>query len=134
MKKNLAVAGGVFAGLLVVLVLLGLGDVIDLPGWANVKGVDVPLIGDTDVIDCRLEQVDGTTDVMITIVDGDKSTYASYVHVWNNGNLVDPERVERLADHKLIAPSTEGVDEQFYAVSIVPVRDARVFCESITLR
>ena len=134
MKRNLAVAGAAFAALLVVLALLGVGDVIDLPAWANIKGVDVPLIGDTDAIDCRLQQVDGTTEVMITIVDGDKATYPSYVNVWNNGNLVDPERIERLADNQLIVPSTEGVDEQFYSISIEPVREGRVYCESITLR
>lgn len=110
--------------------LLGTGDVIDLPEWLNIKGVDVPLVGDTDNIDCKLESVAGVDRIEIKIVDGDKSTYTSYVNVWRNGNLVDPDDVERLADNLLSAPGEKGV-EQFYAISILPDRDARVFCESI---
>lgn len=134
MKKRLAIAAGAFAALFVVLGLLGVGDVIDLPAWTDVKGVDIPLIGDTDAIDCRLKQIDDTRNVSISVVDGDKSTYASYVHVWNNGHLIEPELIERVADDAFIVPSTAGVDEQFYSISIEPLRESRVYCESITLR
>jgi hypothetical protein len=134
MKKKLLIAAGAFASLLVVLSLLGAGDVIDLPAWANVKGVDIPLVGDTDTIDCKLEQIDDTPSVSISVVDGDKSTYASYVHVWNNGNLVDPDLVERVTENAFVVPSTDGVDEQFYSISIEPSRDVRVFCESVVLK
>ena len=113
--------------------LLGAGDIIDLPAWANVKGVDIPLIGDTDAIDCRLEQIDGTTMVEIRIVDGDESTYPNYEHVWNNGNLVNPDDIDRISNDELIVPSTEGAVEQFYSISIEPIREGRVFCESVTL-
>ncbi len=106
---------------------------IDLPGWANIRGVDVPLIGDTDMIDCRLDQVDGTNRVEITVVDGDASSYDDYQHVWNNGNLVDPESIDRLADDRFVVPSTAGADEQFYSISIEPEREGRVYCESIVL-
>lgn len=133
MRKRVAIVAGVLASLVLTLSLLGAGDVIDLPAWANIKGVDVPLIGDTDAIDCRLEQVDTTTMVQISIVDGDESTYPSYTNVWNNGNLVDPADIDRIANDELIVPSTEGVAEQFYSISIEPVREGRVFCESITL-
>lgn len=111
--------------------LLDTGDVIDLPSWLNIKGVDVPLVGDTDVIDCKLASVDGVDQVEITLVDGDEETYADYVHVWRNGSLVDATDIGRLADNRFLAPGEKGV-EQFYALSIVPERDARVFCESIT--
>lgn len=111
----------------------GVDDVIDLPGWANVRGVDVPLIGDTDAIDCRLRQVVGTRDVEITLVDGDEDTYPLYVHVWNNGGIVDPELVSRPRADVIITPSTEGTDMQYYSVSINPVEEERVFCESLLL-
>ena len=134
MRKRIVIVGGLLASALVILSLLGAGDVIDLPAWANVKGVDVPLVGDTDAIDCKLEQVDDTTMVHISIVDGDQSTYDSYTNVWNNGNLIDPTEIDRIANDELIVPSTEGASEQFYSISIEPVREGRVYCESITLR
>lgn len=133
MRKRLAVAAGALTALFVILGLLGTGDVIDLPAWTDVKGVDIPLIGDTDAIDCRLRRVDDTTMVQIKVVDGDETTYASYVHVWNNGNLVDPEQIERIADDEFIVPSTPGAVEQFYSISIEPLREGRVFCESINI-
>ncbi|MDW3179969.1 MAG: hypothetical protein R8J94_21445 [Acidimicrobiia bacterium] len=118
---------------MVILGLAGTGDVINLPAWTDIKGVDIPLIGDTDAIDCRLRRVDDTTMVRINVVDGDETTYASYVHVWNNGNLVDPEQIERIADDEFIVPSTPGAVEQFYSISIEPLREGRVFCESINI-
>ena len=134
MKKKLLIAAGAFASLLAVLSLLGTGDEIDLPAWANVKGVDIPLVGDTDAIDCKLKQIDDTRTVSISVVDGDESTYASHVHVWNNGNLIDPDLVERVAEDAFVVPSTDGVDEQFYSISIEPSRDVRIFCESVVLK
>ena len=134
MNKRLLIGAAAFVSLLVVLSLLGTDDIIDLPAWADVKGVDIPLIGDTDAIDCRLEQIDDTRSVWISVVDGDDSTYASYVHVWNNGNLIEPGLVERVADDAFIVPSTDGVDEQFYSISIEPIRDGRVYCESVVLK
>jgi len=133
MKKKLGLAAASIVGVFVALGLLGAGDVIDLPAWANVPGVDLPLVGDTDAIDCRLAQVDGSRNVEIRIVDGDDSTYPDYEHVWNNGNLVDPTMIDRQAPDFLIVPSTEGTDEQFYSISIEPVREGRVFCESLIL-
>jgi len=122
----------------VVIIILGIasffvGDIIDLPAWANVRGVDVPLVGDTDAIDCRLEQVEGTTNVEIRIVDGDEDTYDQYVFVWNNGNVRDSSEFERVANDRIIAPSTPGAEEQFYSISIEPIEQDRVFCESIIL-
>ncbi len=133
MKKNVAIGVGCLVALMVVLGLLGVGDVIDLPAWANVKGVDIPLVGDTDAIDCKLARVDDTTMVQITVVDGDTSTYPDYVHVWNNGNLVEPDQIDRVSNNEFIVPSTEGAVEQFYSISIEPVREGRVFCESIDI-
>ncbi len=124
-----ASAVAVLAGLSV----LGVDDVIDLPEWANVSGVDIPLLGDTDIIDCRLDQVDGTRRVEISIVDGDESTYSRYVHVWNNGNIVDPDLVDRPSDDRLISASKPGTDEQWYSISDEPVEEARVFCEMLVL-
>lgn len=133
MKKRVGIAAAFLVAVTLVLQLFGVGDVIDLPAWADVKGIDIPLIGDTDAIDCRLEQIDDTTMVEIMIVDGDETTYPDYVHVWNNGQLVDADAIERRADDLLIVPSTPGATEQFYSVSIEPVREGRVFCESVTL-
>lgn len=133
MKKRAGIGAVGLVVLLLVLRLFGVGDVIDLPAWTDVKGIDIPLIGDTDAIDCRLDQVGDSTMVEITIVDGDETTYPDYVHVWNNGHLVDSADIERLADDLLIVPSTPGATEQFYSVSVEPVREGRVFCESITL-
>lgn len=131
--KRAGVAVGVFAGVMAVLALLGVGDVIDLPAWTDVKGVDIPLIGDTDAIDCRLSQVDDTTMVTIRVVDGDETTYPDYTHVWNNGQLVDQADIDRIAVDEWVVPSTPGAVEQFYSISIEPVREGRVFCESIVL-
>lgn len=133
MKKKVGIAGAAIAGFFVVLGLLGAGDIIDLPEWANVPGVDLPVVGDTDQIDCRLAQIDGTRDVEITIVDGDRETYPDYVHVWNNGNLVEATEIDRQADDFLVVPSTAGTDEQFYSISIEPVREGRIYCESVIL-
>ncbi len=133
MKKKLAFgASGVVAALLILAALAG-GDIIDLPAWANLPGVDVPVVGDTDAIDCRLAQIGDTDRVQITIVDGDEDTYAQYTHVWNAGNLVDPSNLVRVSDSVIESTSTEGLAEQFYSISIEPVRDGRVFCESIVL-
>lgn len=133
MRKKLAAGvGGLIAALFAIALLAG-GDIIDLPAWANLPGVDVPLIGDTDAIDCRLAQIGGTDRVMITIVDGDSDTYAQYVNVWNAGELVDPSEIVRVSDSVIESSSTEGIVEQFYSISIEPVREGRVFCESIIL-
>ena len=133
MKKLIAFGAGGIAALLLAVALLAGGDVIDLPAWANIPGVDVPLVGDTDAIDCRLEQIGDTDRVRITIVDGDTSTHAQYVNVWNAGNLVDASEIVRVSDSVIESSSTEGIDEQFYSVSIEPIREGRVFCESIVL-
>ena len=133
MRKKLAAGvGGLIAALFAIALLAG-GDIIDLPAWANLPGVDVPLIGDTDAIDCRLAQIGDTDRVMITIVDGDSNTYAQYVNVWNAGELVDPSEIVRVSDSVIESSSTEGIVEQFYSISIEPVREGRVFCESIIL-
>ena len=133
MRKKLAAGvGGLIAALFAIALLAG-GDIIDLPAWANLPGVDVPLIGYTDAIDCRLAQIGDTDRVMITIVDGDSDTYAQYVNVWNAGELVDPSEIVRVSDSVIESSSTEGIVEQFYSISIEPVREGRVFCESIIL-
>jgi hypothetical protein len=133
MKKRIGIAVAGFLALFALLGLLGAGDIIDLPAWANVPGVDLPIVGDKDAIDCKLEQVAGTRNVEITIVDGDSSKYPNYVHVFNNGDLVDEAEIDRLSDEVLIVSSTDGVDEQFYAIAVVPFREGRIFCESIVL-
>lgn len=133
-RKWLGFGVGIAGLVLLLLVTLGPDDVIDLPAWTDVKGIDVPFIGDTDAIDCRLSQVEGTTMVQIRVVDGDESTYPDYVHVWNNGNLVPEDEIDRVTVDEWIVSSTPGTDEQFYAISIEPVREGRVFCESIILR
>ena len=133
MKKKIAIGvGGVVAALLAIAVLAG-GDVIDLPAWTNLPGVDVPIVGDTDAIDCRLAQIDGTDRVTITIVDGDSDTYSQYVNVWNAGELVPDSELNRVSDSVIESSSTPGLAEQFYSISIEPVREGRVFCESIIL-
>ena len=128
-RRRWLAAGGALALLLAVLLADGT-DVIDLPEWANVEGIDVPLIGDTDQIDCRLRAVDGADLVEVRIVDGDESTYADYVHVWRNGNLLDAADVERVDTDLFRVPGEKGV-EQFYAISTIPDRADRLFCESI---
>ena len=133
MKKKLAAAlGGVLLILFGIAALAG-GDIIDLPAWANLPGVDVPIVGDTDAIDCRLSQIGETDRVRITIVDGNEDTYADYVHVWNAGRIVDPSEITRVSDDVIESSSTEGIVEQFYSISIEPIEEGRVFCESIIL-
>lgn len=131
-KKVALAVGGVIAALFVIALLAG-GDIIDLPAWANLPGVDIPVVGDTDAVDCRLSQIGDTDRVMITIVDGDTDTHGDYVHVWNAGELVDPSELVRVSDSVIESSSTPGLVEQFYSVSIEPVREGRVFCESIIL-
>ncbi len=133
MKKIVALGAGGIAGILLVVALLAGGDIIDLPAWANIPGVDVPIVGDTDAVDCRLEQIGDTDRVRITIVDGDTDTHGQYVNVWNAGELVDASELVRVSDSVIESSSTEGIEEQFYSVSIEPVREGRVFCESIVL-
>ncbi len=132
MKKGLSVLGALVVLLFVISVLAG-RDIIDLPAWANLPGVDVPLLGDVDAIDCRLAQIGDTDRVQITIVDGDIESHGDYVHVWNAGNLVEPDELVRVSDSVIESSSTEGLFEQFYSISIEPVREGRVFCESIVL-
>lgn len=133
-----ALFGGAAVGALALVGALGAGDVIDLPAWANIPGVDVPLIGDKDAIDCRLSIADDTDTpvrVRINIVDGNVETHTDYQYVWNNGNLVDNTMFERLADDELIVPVQDDTNaEQFFSVSIVPEREGRVFCESVMIR
>ena len=133
MKKRIGIAVAGIVAIFAIFGLLGAGDIIDLPEWANIPGIDLPIVGDTDAIDCKLEQVEGTRNVEITIVDGDSTTYPDYIYVFNNGNLVDQAQIDRLSDEVLVVPSTDGVDEQFYAIALVPVPEGRVFCESVTL-
>lgn len=137
-RRPLLLASGAFVGVLAIVGALGAGDIIDLPGWANVPGVDVPLIGDKDAIDCRLSIADDTSTpvvVRINIVDGNTETHVDYQYVWNNGNLVDNTMFERLAADELLVPVQDDTNaEQFFSVSIVPEREGRVFCESIFLR
>ena len=111
----------------------GVGDVIDLPEWANVQGVDVPLIGDTDNLNCRLSQVEGTTDVEIRIMDGDESTYDDFQYVFNNGELRDAEELTRVSSDVIISPSRPNAVTQFYAIATEPLPEARLFCSSIDL-
>lgn len=112
---------------------LGAGDVIEVPGWANVKGVDIPIVGNTELMDCKLSQVDGLPLTEIRLVDGDETTYPDFVHVWHNGDLVDPVLIDRPEVSRFVVPGEKG-GEQFYAISIIPERDDRRFCGSITLR
>ena len=128
------VAGiAVVVALMVGLSAAGVGDVIDLPAWANVDGVDVPLIGDTDALVCRLEQVEGTTSVQISLEDGDEDSYSDFVHVWNNGVLIDSDDFEQIRPGLFVAASTDGIDEQFYALSPEPLPETRQFCSSLIL-
>lgn len=133
-KKRLLVGvGGVVAALAVVSGLTG-ADLIDLPAWANVPGVDLPIVGDKDAIDCRLSIADADADpirIQIDIVDGNSDSYGDYQYVWNNGNLVDSTEYERPADDQLIVPIHDDKPEQFFSVSIDPIREGRVYCESI---
>lgn len=132
-KRVLLGLSGVVGGL-VLLGALGAGDIVDLPAWANVPGVDLPLVGDKDAIDCRLSIADDTNDpvqIQIDVVDGDKDTYPDYQYVWNNGNLVDDTTYERPAVDQLIVPVQDDKPEQFFSISIEPVREGRVYCESI---
>lgn len=132
MKQILIAVSAVFASIIAVGILAG-SDVIDLPAWANLPGVDVPGLGDTDAIDCRLAQIGDTDRVQITIVDGNLESHGDFVHVWNAGNIVDPSEIVRVSDSVIESSSTPGLEEQFYAVSIEPVPEGRVFCESIIL-
>ena len=131
--KMLAVTGLAGVALLGGLSFAGVGDVIDLPAWAQIPGVDAPIVGDTDHLTCRLNQVEGTTDVEITIVDGDESTYSQYIYVFNNGDVRDPDEITRVDNETLISPSRPYTDEQWYSIATEPVRESRVFCNMITL-
>ena len=132
LRRVLLVLGVAFVAL--VGASIAVGGEIDLPAWANVRGVDIPLLGDTDAIDCRLRQLDDSDRVEITIVDGDESTYDQYQWVFNNGDFVDAADLERLSSDTIISSSREGFEEQFYAVALVPDPEGRVFCGSIILR
>ena len=134
-KKLAAAAAVVVAGLIGLSVLTG-QDVIDLPEWANVPGVDLPVIGDTDQIDCRLSIADENADpvlIQIDVVDGDADTYSDYQYIWNNGNLVDSTGFERIADDRFVVPVGSDRPEQFFSISIEPERENRVWCESIVV-
>ncbi len=111
-------------------------DLIDLPAWANIPGVDLPVIGDKDAIDCRLSIADASADpvrVQIDITDGRSETYGDYQFVWNNGNLVDSTGFDRPSDSRFIVPAISDRPEQFFSISIEPEREGRVFCESILI-
>ncbi|GEM_PF-1837334 len=131
--KLLAVIGLAGVALIGGLSLAGVDDVIDLPAWASIPGVDIPILGDIDQLACQLEQVEGTTDVRITLIDGDESNYSEYVYVFNNGDLREPEEIRRVDDATLISPSRPFTDEQYYSIADAPVRESRVFCNMIVL-
>lgn len=123
------------AGVLALVIAIQLADgtdVIDLPAWANIRGVDVPLIGNTDRLGCKLSGLDGADLVQIRIVDGDETTYADFEYVFRNGDLVDAGDVVRVDVETFVVPGVRG-EEQFYSISQVPDRIGRVFCASITL-
>ena len=112
------------------------GEEIDLPEWANIPGVDLPVIGDTDRIDCRLSFADRDAEpilIQIDVVDGNADTYADYQYVWNNGNLVDSTGFERPSDDQFIVPVRDDQEDQFFSISIEPEREERVWCESINI-
>jgi len=135
-KRGLLVGAAGLVAALGLVSVLGAGDIIDLPAWANVPGVDLPLIGDKDAIDCRLSVADDTTDpvrIQIDIVDGNEDSYTDYQYVWNNGNLVDNTMYERPSVDQLIVPIQDDKPEQFFSVSIEPIREGRVYCESIVV-
>jgi hypothetical protein len=121
---------GGLAAAVVAVALIGVGSdgEIDLPGWTDIPGIDVPFIGDSDVLDCRLSNPEGVL-VQMELVDGDESTYGDFQHVWWNGNLIDDEAVTRV-DVGVFQISAE-VGEQFFALSTLPDPDDRTFCESI---
>lgn len=133
-KKRVLLGGGVIVAGLVLVGALSGGDIIDLPAWANVPGVDLPIVGDKDAIDCRLSIVEGSADplqIQIDIVDGNEESYMDYQYVWNNGNLVDDTVYTRTSADQLLVPVQDNKSEQFFSVSIDPVREGRVYCESI---
>lgn len=129
-RRMLALIVGAVLTIFVAVQVAGGNDVIDLPGWANIGGVDVPLIGDTDTLDCRLSSVPDAPLVEVRVVDGDRDTYSDYTIVWRNGQILDAGVVQRLADDLFVVPGEKGV-EQFYAISTRPDPDDRTFCESI---
>lgn len=130
MKRAGKWAAGLFVVVLAIFMIFDLDDVIDVPSWMNIGGVDVPIVGDTDILDCRLMETDDGR-VQIRLVDGDKESYPEFQFAWNNDNLIDSSLVEKPADDRFIVPTDVG--EQFYAISIEPEREARVFCESIMI-
>jgi hypothetical protein len=130
MKRAAKWAGGVFVLIVAIFLIFDIDDVIDLPSWMNVGGVDIPIVGDTDILDCRLSETDDGR-VQIRIVDGDENTYPDFQFAWRNGNLIDSSLVEKPSDDLFIVPTETG--EQFYAISTEPERDARNFCESIVI-
>lgn len=131
-RKVVIIAG--LAGLLALIIAIQVADgtdVIDLPAWANIKGVDVPLIGNTDRLGCKLSSVEGADLVEVRIVDGDKDTYPDFGYVFRNGELVEEADVERVDVETFLVPGIKG-EEQFYSISRVPEREGRVYCASIT--
>jgi len=129
-KRAAKWAAGLFVAIVAIFLIFDIDDVVDVPGWMNVGGVDIPIVGDTDVLDCRLSETDDGR-VQIRLVDGDEETYGDFQFVWNNDDLVDSSLVEKPTDDTFVVPAAPG--EQFYAISIEPVRDARTFCESIVI-
>ncbi|NNC78589.1 MAG: hypothetical protein HKN94_00435 [Acidimicrobiales bacterium] len=130
MKRAAKWAAGLFVAIVTIFLIFDIDDVIDLPSWMNVGGVDIPIVGDTDKLDCRLtETEDGR--VQIRIVDGDRETYGDFQYAWRNGYLIDSSQVEKPADDTFLVPT--GVGEQYYAISIEPDEDARNYCESIVI-
>lgn len=119
-----------FVVIVAIFVIFDVDDVIDVPSWMNVGGVDIPIVGDTDILDCRLSRTDDGQ-VQIRIVDGDKDTYPDFQYAWRNGILIDSSLVEKPSDDTFIVPTEPG--EQFYAISIEPESDTRNFCESIVI-
>jgi len=131
--KMFAVSGLAGVAFLGGLSIVGVDDVIDLPAWAQIPGVDVPLIGDTDQLGCELHQVEGTTDVRITLSDGDESTYDEYIYVFNNGEFRQPEEITRLSPDTLISPSREYFGDQWFSIATEPLRESRVYCSNINV-
>ena len=129
MNRKLLFAG--LAALVALVIGVNASDgEIDLPAWTNIDGIDVPFVGDTDVLDCKLSNPSGVT-VQLELVDGDSALYPDFEHVWWNGNLVEPADVSTIGVGLFEVQAEPG--EQFFAVSTLPDREDRTFCESIVI-
>ena len=97
---------------------------VDVPGWANVPGVDLPFVGD-DPLNCDVVAVDATT-VRVELSGAD-DVIDDFVHVHVNG---EPSPESEMVGHVAIVSLPADRADVHLSVATEPGAVERFWCGS----